>query len=273
MPRRGHEFEVTPVSKEISSPASVFLVGLAFDTRELPDLKGLTKSVTVFPFAFLPSENGQRPFLTPLPFRDTGLTGNEMVEINEQVGKALSEQLVDALSVEEENLVFTHLEDGEIPPLIRHEMGYRLLNESEKDNPRMPDCLRNALRNTGMMLLLSVGIDRWLSRVERPSMIEAYRERFEPFFGKLRFKLIGGKLKRDRAIEYPDFYLEFLAKANSTVKQVDEAHDIIALGEGYIFTVGQLVKKGVTIDVITEDPNLYPEFPGYPLKSVIFSLA
>lgn len=275
MPGKTPEFETSSIRKEIPGASPIFLIGLALDARRsfsLKDQKGLANSVTVVPFAFFPPEGNSPSFLTPLPLRGTSLPEDEITQINEQLGELLKKQFVGALRVEEGKLGFSHLEDGEIPPWIRHEMGYHLLNESEKNDPKIPDTLSNAFRNTGMMFLLSVGIDRWLSKEERFSMFEAYRERFEPLLGKLRFNFISGKLKKSKEVKFADMQLELMARAQRSVKQVDGIHDIIELGEGYIFTTRQLTKRGVTVELITEDPNLYPELPGYPLKSVVSSL-
>lgn len=275
MPGKTPELEASSIRKEVLGSSPVFLIGLALDARafSLKHQESLANLVSVTPFAFFPPEGEQPSFLTPLPLRETSLPEDEITQINEQLGELLKKQFVDTLRVKEGKLGFSHLEDGEISPWIRHEMGYHLLNKSEENDPKIPDTLRDAFRNTGMMFLLSVGIDRWLSEEERFSMFEAYRERFEPLLGKLRFKFIGRGLKRHREVEFVDTQLEFMARAQHSLKQVDAIHDIIELGEGYIFTASQLAKRGVIVELITESPDLYPELPGYPLKSVVFSLA
>lgn len=262
-------------SEEIVNSPSLYLVGLALDGRatiSLEEQKDLPSLVAIAPFAFLSQEEGKLSFLIPFPLRETGLSEDERKQVNEKFDVLLKEQFSVAYGVEQESLGFKCLEDGDFPPMVRHEMGYHLLNRSEDESLEIPDSLKKAFRNTGLLFLLSVGVDRWLNKEERPPMYREYKERFEPFFGPLKFKVLRGDLKRNKGVEFTDVQLEFLSKAKVSVKQVEGIHDIIELGEGYIYTAKQLTKKGVTFELITESADLYPNLPGYPFKTSVLSL-
>ena len=269
--------EVLTREKEVVGDSSLFVVGVGLDARvaiPLTDQENLPSLVAITPFVFVPPENGEQPTLLPLPIRGTGLAEEKVEEINQVYDPLLREQFVAAFRVEEESLGFNHVEDGAVEARVRHEIGYHLLKESEKDDPEIPNSVREAFRNTGMMFLLSVGIDRLLSREEKPSMFSLYKERFEHSLGPLRFQTLRGTLKRDKGVEFVDEQLKFMGQTKYSYREVEGLHDIRDLGEGYVYVLSQLVKRGVTVEVITETEDLYPnEQFGSPFKTAVLALS
>ncbi len=276
-------------SLEREATPSLFLIGARFDGSKIPPGEEESGLSLVTAFAFDLRDGNEIPLLRGLPLRQTEdlpTADNLLAQIQQGInvveeqpylpvaimthreGDVLEKNFAQAFGVDRENLRVTRVAD--LSPHLRHELGYHLLTLADNRRKIMPEKLRQALRNTGNTLLMSVGVDRWIDPSEKTALIEAYNKRCAQELGELQFKGRKRRLKPHPDIEALNAYLELPTKAKGSFKTIE--HPATLEREGFFYTVSQLAKRGVRVQIITHSPRASERQVQIPIDSCIFSI-
>lgn len=189
-----------PEAKEVlPSTVDLYVVGVnvnfnqfgqlnTFDFGQPDSPQEKTTMQAIYLFGWSEGANYKRmPLLKPFPMY-TGIGKRKAAKITQLMTELLPAKFAQINGVETEALGFPLLKDsGEfLNPSLRHEMGYALLLEAKlRAKERTPRKFKQAMTNTGNLLLRSVGVDWWSKKRDKPVIEDAYNEMFRDLWGDL----------------------------------------------------------------------------------------
>lgn len=244
-----------PRTEAAQSPIYIAEIDFNSDTLVPGDS---TKSVVLF--GFDPRNPGDPPILAPFPLRSTTVSAEQLLGMNQWLTATVAPEYARRFGVNEEELRFPSLFDigPTLSPYLRHEIGYSflLLSESPDENVHTSSPFREALRNTGNIFLLSVGVGWHVNSGERQGLEEVYQQYFEQLFGTT-------PKDPHPDIAATNIQLQALKHALEVDMTQDWPH-IAGLGHGLEFMIHLVYKRGGKFNIVGVG-NGIPENYGTPI--------
>ena len=266
LPQAEREQAQQRVEETLAQPSSIYIVNINFDgTDMLPKEVEESKSRVVILFGFDPRDEQETPLLTPFPLGK----GETNEELSEWMTGILRPDFAKQFSLSEEILRFPTLYDlaPYFSPYMRHEIGYSLLMlaEEEATEAGRPRSLRDALRNTGNIFLMSVGVRWHMNSVDEILLEEQYNQYFEQFWGK-------APKKAHRNIEGTDLLLRAMEQRGwAHIKMSQDWPDIADMGHGLEYMMMRTAKKGGLFEVVAVGGGIPPDY-GTPIGAGYLAL-
>ena len=185
------------------------------------------------------------PLLVPFPMIE-GIGKRKSAMVNQQLTELLPAEFAKINGVSVDILRFPLLQDSAelLTARLRHEMGYALLLEAKsKSKEPAPAKFRQAVTNTGNLLLRSVGVDWWSREKDKPAIEAAYNEQFRSLWGDLPPlfdpELSGGI---DTEFEMVLRQLDLMRRAR-TIQATADFEEIAELGHGFTYIAKHVAEK------------------------------
>lgn len=252
--------------KEVVPIPTTYIAQVNFDgSAILPPTIEESKSKVILLFGYDTRGDKQPAVLAPFPLGKT----DEHEKLNDYITGLLKPEFAKLFERPEEDLRFPSLYDlgPYLSPYMRHETGYAflMLSEEKGGEAGSPKKLREALRNTGNIFLMSVGVRWHMNSMEEIELTEVYRDYFEQLWGSAPQKV-------HRDIEGTNLQLKAMEQRGKVdVKMSQDWPDIADMGHGPEYMMMRTAKKGGTFEIVAVGGGIPPNY-GTPIGASYLAL-
>ena len=216
-------------------------------------------------FGFDTRDEKEPVVITPFPLGKTDIHE----QLNDDVTNLLRPELAKLLDSPEDNLRFPSLYDlGQyLSPYMRHEIGYSLLmlGEKQESDAGSPKRLREALRNTGNIFLMSTGVRWHMNSMDEIKLEQTYHYYFEQMWDS-------APNTPHESIRGTDLWLKTMEQRGRTeIKMTQDWPDIADLGHGLEYMMMRTAKKGGSFEMVAVGGGIPPNY-GTPIGASYMAL-